>query len=407
MSEVLIKVEHVSKKFCKDLKKSLWYGIRSIVYELLGKDQENYLRDEEFWAVKDVSFELKRGECLGLIGHNGAGKSTLLKMMNGLIKPNKGKITLKGKIGALIELGAGFNPVLTGRENIYINGAILGFSKKDIEAKFEEIVSFAELEDYIDSPVQNYSSGMKVRLGFSIAAQMEPDILLIDEILAVGDLGFKVKCMNKIIKLMSKSAVILVSHSMPNIARVCDRVLLLENGKIRILENNIGKAISLYESLFKTEKSLILGDINSFSIRKMLINSKEINIKNESFEKQVIGILRLDKGVILEITFCLNKGFNSLQIVWFIIDKTQRALGISSTQKFNNLQPNKNYTVKVEINDLLLARGIYSFGLNIYNYKNKKRDVIKRYLNIIDFEYISNDLVINAPLSYKNQSIIY
>ena len=190
-NDVLVKVEGVSKKFCRNLKRSLWYGVKDISSELFGSTKNSQLRPKEFWAVDDVSFELKRGECLGLIGHNGAGKSTLLKMLNGLIKPDKGKITMKGRIGALIELGAGFNPILTGRENIYNNGAVLGFSKKEIDAKFDAIIEFAEIDDFIDTPVQNYSSGMKVRLGFAVAAQMEPDVLIIDEVLAVGDVGFR------------------------------------------------------------------------------------------------------------------------------------------------------------------------------------------------------------------------
>src|SRR5690554_5072510 len=189
--EVLVKVEGLSKKFCKDLKTSLWYGVKDLVSGVRGSDTERLLRPKEFWAVKDISFELRRGECLGLIGHNGAGKSTLLKILNGLINPDAGKVTIKGRVGALIELGAGFNPILSGREDIYNNGAILGFTKKEIDDKLDAIIDFAEIREFIDMPVQNYSSGMKVRLGFAVAAQMEPDVLIIDEVLAVGDLDRK------------------------------------------------------------------------------------------------------------------------------------------------------------------------------------------------------------------------
>ncbi|MCB0457989.1 MAG: ABC transporter ATP-binding protein, partial [Flavobacteriaceae bacterium] len=207
---VLIKVENLSKKFCKDLKTSLWYGVKDLFSGIRGNKKERMLRPKEFWAVKDISFELRRGECLGLIGHNGAGKSTLLKMLNGLIYPDAGTITIKGRVGALIELGAGFNPILTGRENIYNNGAILGFTKEKIDKELENIIAFAELEEFIDMPVQNYSSGMKVRLGFAVAAQMEPDILLIDEVLAVGDLGFVLKCFKKIDSLLPNTAIVFV-----------------------------------------------------------------------------------------------------------------------------------------------------------------------------------------------------
>src|SRR5690606_7261810 len=173
-----------------------------------------------------------RGECLGLIGHNGAEKSTLLKILNGLINPDAGKVTIKGRVGALIELGAGFNPILSGRENIYNNGAILGFTRKEINEKIEEIIDFAEIREFIDMPVQNYSSGMKVRLGFAVAAHLEPDILIIDEVLAVGDLGFVLKCFKKIDELLPKTAVIFVSHNMPMVSRICNEIILMDHGKV-------------------------------------------------------------------------------------------------------------------------------------------------------------------------------
>ena len=160
-NEVLIKVDGVSKKFCRSLKKSLWYGLKDIASEAAGRRSgDDRLRPEEFLAVNDVSFEVKRGECLGLIGRNGAGKTTLLKMLNGLIKPDKGRIEMRGRVGALIALGAGFNPILTGRENIYVNGSVLGLTKREIDHKIDKIIDFSEIRDFIDVPVQSYSSGM-------------------------------------------------------------------------------------------------------------------------------------------------------------------------------------------------------------------------------------------------------
>ncbi|HIP72872.1 MAG TPA: ABC transporter ATP-binding protein, partial [Anaerolineae bacterium] len=194
MTDILVNVENVSKKFCRNLKRSLWYGVKDVGAEMFGRGSERIeLRSQEFWAVKDVSFQLKRGETLGLIGHNGAGKTTMLRMLNGLIKPDTGRITVRGRIQALIALGAGFNPVLTGRENIYVNASVLGISKAETDRRFDQIVDFSGIEEFIDTPVQSYSSGMVVRLGFSIAAHLEPDILLVDEVLAVGDLAFKTK----------------------------------------------------------------------------------------------------------------------------------------------------------------------------------------------------------------------
>lgn len=260
-SEVLIKVEGVSKKFCRSLKKSLWYGVQDICADLnpFGKngDRRSQLKDraaepqaiselltpispplqnssglrpDEFWAVNNVSFELRRGECLGLIGRNGAGKTTLLKMLNGLIKPDAGRITMRGRVGALIALGAGFNPVLSGRENIYVNGSVLGLTKKEIDGKIEDIIDFAEIPEFIDAPVQSYSSGMQVRLGFAIATALKPDILLLDEVLAVGDAGFRAKCYSRLAKVQENAAVIFVSHDMSYVSHICDRVLHFRKG---------------------------------------------------------------------------------------------------------------------------------------------------------------------------------
>ncbi|MDI6746908.1 MAG: ABC transporter ATP-binding protein [Rhodocyclaceae bacterium] len=237
MSETLIKVENASKKFCRSLKQSLWYGMQDLGNELLGHrpSSASRLRSDEFWAVDDVSFEVKRGECLGLIGSNGAGKTTLLRMLNGLIKPDQGRIEIGGRVGALIALGAGFNPVLTGRENIYVNAAVLGFSKHEIARRFDEIVSFSGLEQFLDAPVQTYSSGMQVRLGFAIAAHADLDILLLDEVLAVGDAEFRAKCYQRITSIRNNAAIILVSHNMEQIGRVAQLALWLDKGKSRHL----------------------------------------------------------------------------------------------------------------------------------------------------------------------------
>jgi lipopolysaccharide transport system ATP-binding protein len=261
--DVLIKVDSVSKKFCRSLKHSLWYGVKDVAGEMFGH-QGDYddLRPEEFWAVNDVSFELKRGECLGLIGRNGAGKTTLLRMLNGLIKPDKGQIETHGRVGALIALGAGFNPILTGRENIYVNASVLGLSKKETDGKLEGIIEFAEIEEFIDSPVQIYSSGMQVRLGFAVATALEPDILIIDEVLAVGDSKFRAKCYNRLVTILSRAAVILVSHQMHDIARVCNQGLLLKKGQL-IAAGQIQNVIAAYN----VENDLGLGEKHAGSMK--------------------------------------------------------------------------------------------------------------------------------------------
>ena len=252
--EILIRCEHASKKFCRNLKQSLWYGIQDMTSDLLRRRNYDDLRDQEFWAVDDVSFELRRGEFLGLIGRNGAGKTTLLKMLNGLIKPDRGEIEITGRVGALIALGAGFNPILTGRENIYVNASILGLRRAEVRDKFDEIVAFAELEEFIDSPVQSYSSGMQVRLGFAIAAVLiQPDVLLLDEVLAVGDGRFRVKCYEMVSRLREHSCIVLVSHSMQHIGQFCNVGMFMHQGAVKALSPDVTNVIDEYNRVLYQE----------------------------------------------------------------------------------------------------------------------------------------------------------
>jgi lipopolysaccharide transport system ATP-binding protein len=192
------------------------------------------LTREDFWALEDVNFEIKRGEVVGIIGRNGAGKSTLLKILSRITEPTSGRITLQGRVASLLEVGTGFHPDLTGRDNIYLNGALLGMKRAEIRAKFDEIVAFAEVERFLDTPVKRYSSGMYVRLAFSVAAHLEPEILIIDEVLAVGDAAFQKKCLGKINQVSRDSGrtVIFVSHNMGVVANICERAILMERGVV-------------------------------------------------------------------------------------------------------------------------------------------------------------------------------
>jgi lipopolysaccharide transport system ATP-binding protein len=232
--DVVISVDHVSKKFCRELKQSLFYGVQDIVTDLVGgRRKGNRLRNGEFWALRDVSFQLRRGEALGLVGANGAGKSTLLRIISGLIKPDTGSVMVQGKVAPLIALGAGFNPILTGRENIYANMSILGLSTRAIRQCFDEVVEFAEIWDAIDAPVQSYSSGMAARLGFACAVYVEPEILLIDEVLAVGDVKFRMKCHQRLARLRENgTAFIMVSHNAYNLLNICDTSVYLNKGQL-------------------------------------------------------------------------------------------------------------------------------------------------------------------------------
>jgi lipopolysaccharide transport system ATP-binding protein len=236
----VIKIDGVSKRF------KIYQGrMYSLKERLLYWGQQ---KSEDFWAVKDIHLSIPKGSTVGLIGRNGSGKSTLLKLISRILYPTTGEIKVRGKMSTLLELGAGFHPDFTGRENIYLNASILGFSKKDIDHKLEEIIDFSELRDFIDTPVRNYSSGMYMRLGFSVAIHVNPDILLIDEILAVGDYEFQQKCMSRILQFKAEGkTIIFVSHSSDQVKHLCDIAVWLENGSIK-LQGPASEVIALYEN---------------------------------------------------------------------------------------------------------------------------------------------------------------
>jgi lipopolysaccharide transport system ATP-binding protein len=234
MSEHSLRLNHVFKRFRRgERHDSLRDLIPSLVKRAVTRDRERALAAEEFWVLNDISFDLKKGETLGIIGHNGAGKSTMLKHLSGIMEPTRGNIEVNGRLSALIEVGAGFHPDLTGRENVYLNGVILGMSRSEVKRKFDEIVEFAGLEEFIDTPVKRYSSGMFARLGFSVAAHLEPDILVIDEVLSVGDFAFQRKGLEKMRAIAKSGAtVIFVSHNLQAVAEFCQRGILLERGRV-------------------------------------------------------------------------------------------------------------------------------------------------------------------------------
>jgi len=349
--EILVSVQNVSKKFSMDMKSSLKYGALDIIKSTLGIKINKDIRPNEFWAVKDISFELRRGECIGLIGHNGAGKSTLLKVLNGLYAPDKGQIVMRGKIGALIELGAGFNPILTGRENIYNNASILGFTKKEVEDKMDSIIEFSEIEQFIDMPVQNYSSGMKVRLGFAIAAHLEPDILIIDEVLAVGDLGFVLKCFKKIDELLPNTALIFVSHSMPMISRICNQIILMDHGEVKYQGAGISEGIALYYEHFD--------DMSTATI----FENSDITDIEISTDKVCSWGQELKVNLKLKI-----KNLEKTPSIYFVIkDKEQRGVASFICHESAEVDYNEHtleYTAIIP--KIELSNGTYSVDLGIY-----------------------------------------
>jgi lipopolysaccharide transport system ATP-binding protein len=245
---VVLSVRDLSKKFSRNLRRSINYGLGDIAAEILGTRLEaRSLRTSEFWAVRDLSFDLHRGECVGLIGRNGSGKSTLLRLISGIIKPDRGRIAYTGRLASLIAVGAAFNPVLTGRENVLTNLAILGLSRTTISERLHDVVEFAEIGEAIDAPLQTYSSGMAARLGFACAIHTAPDILLIDEVLSVGDARFRGKCYRKLYDLRtSGTAMILVTHNTNAVLSMTDRAIYLSSGS-KVLEGDPATVMSRYE----------------------------------------------------------------------------------------------------------------------------------------------------------------
>lgn len=359
-----MRVDGVSKKFCRSLKRSLWYGLCDIAGELspLGRNPppgsretgDGDLREGEFYAVREVSFELRRGECLGLIGHNGAGKTTLLKMLNGLIRPDRGRIEISGRVGALIALGAGFNPVLTGRENIYINGAVLGLSRREIDEKIDDIIDFAEIREFIDMPVQSYSSGMAVRLGFSVASALRPDVLILDEVLAVGDVRFVVKCLNRLRGLASRAAVILVSHNMQAVSGFCSRVLLMDHGAVVVDAPEPSRAIDLYHAAI--EPAVTTAGTGGVDILGCQLEGEALQRDRDKavYPQGTRGVLR--------VTFAVRPGFGAAELQVNITDESGVpvvAVPVLGEDGAGRLFPEGQHEIAVPFGCLELNAGSY------------------------------------------------
>lgn len=251
-----VRIDGLSKKFCRHLKRSMYYGILDLGRNMLGmRPDSSQLRASEFWALDKVSLDVAEGETVALIGPNGSGKTTLLRILAGIFPPDLGEVSVSGRVGALIALGAGFHPHMSGRDNVYLNGAILGISRDEIDARFDAIVEFSGIAYAMDAPVATYSSGMRVRLGFAVAVNTDPDLLLVDEVIAVGDVGFRMKCYDHIRKLMSRgTSVILVSHNLQQLSRVTSRAVVLDRGRIQF-DGGLHEGIALCQHLSRSAPS--------------------------------------------------------------------------------------------------------------------------------------------------------
>lgn len=364
MSQPAIEIKNVSKKYTISHKES-YYTLRDTLSNLFSKSQKK--EKEEFWALKDINLEVKEGEILGVIGKNGAGKSTLLKILTQITPPTTGKIAIEGRVSSLLEVGTGFHPELTGRENIYLNGAILGMSQKEIKRKFNEIVAFSEIEQFLDTPVKRYSSGMYVRLAFAVAAHLEPEILLVDEVLAVGDAQFQKKCLGKMGEVAKGGrTIIFVSHNMAAIAELCSRCILLEEGKI-ISFGSTQKVINKYLSKMTDTKNGEI-DLTDPKLRKnSLENSlfkwtkiRIVNSKNketpsiefaEPFEIIISG--KAEKPI-----NDINVGFGVTSVLGFPLFNSH----ITDTKLSRNFSQGE-ITFKIRFDPNLLGPGTYDIDV--------------------------------------------
>lgn len=321
--DVVLSVRNVSKKFCRNLKRSMWYGVQDLSRSLLGIRTASPgpaapdtdlppLRRDEFWALQDVSFEMRRGEVLGLIGMNGSGKSTLLRVLTGVFPPDGGEIHLRGRVGALIALGAGFHPHMTGRENVYLNGTILGMTKSDIQQRFDEIVEFADIGTSLDAPVSTYSSGMTVRLGFAIAIATKPELLFVDEVIAVGDAHFRAKCFRALAAMLKKGvSIVLVSHQMPDIQRICSRCLWLKDGRVSAI-GDTGRVSSDYQAWIDANKTSTLVDPDGETARPRLQGARIVTVTTLDGEGAVRNEFESGGPMRVRIEYEVKEGIDAL-----------------------------------------------------------------------------------------------
>lgn len=389
--DVLMSCQKVSKKFCRDLKRSMFYGAKDAARRILGMSvKTDKLRENEFWALDNVSFELNRGECLGVIGPNGAGKSTLLKLLNGIILPDKGRIVTRGRVGALIQVGAGFHPNLTGRENIYVNGQILGMDKAYIDKKFDAIVDFADIGAFLDTPIKFYSSGMFVRLGFAVAANMEPDVLLVDEVLAVGDIGFRAKCYNIIYEFQKQAAIIIVSHNMYQIARTATHAMLLKHGEVCVYSHDVNSVIEEYNKSFPFQEALVLSE-TGVAVDNFTINEKEL---------EPAHLLKYGEPFCLAFDFRAPEEYPQIEVSISLISPEQQVVSNCDSVANGELIQNDGRKIRISatIPKLLLGLRYVEIGLMIRDCVSNKILFWQKPLTRLNVE-AGNSLII-SPVAY-------
>lgn len=363
MPDVALRMENVYKKFRKG---EVYSSLRDLIPAMTGrmfKSQDLSEKDKrEFWALQDLSFEVNRGEAFGIIGQNGAGKSTVLKILSRIMKPTKGRMVVNGRLSALIEVSAGFHQDLTGRENIYLNGTILGMTRREIESKLDRIVAFSGLEEFIDTPVKRYSSGMYARLGFSVAAHIDPDVLIVDEVLSVGDYVFQQKCVERMRSVVNNGATVLfVSHNLKAVTELCQRAMLLEHGKI--------VAMGAVDSIIRRYLNDALKHGNGAD--------KQVYISNVKVRDRSGNQSTFESGdtAWIDIEVTAQETVEKLAVVLWLSDESQYEIFNTSSERLGytpfSLKPGQIYSCTFEIK-VNMAHGAFGLCVAVHRYDLSK-----------------------------------
>lgn len=384
MSVPAIRVEHISKTY--ELLHQKKSGSDSLIAAFAGGLRNLFSGDskmsrEEFWALNDVSFEINRGDRVGIIGRNGAGKSTLLKILSRITKPSAGQITYHGKLAGLLEVGTGFHGELSGRENIYLNGSILGMTKREIDARFDEIVAFSEVESFLDTPVKRYSSGMYVRLAFAVAAHLDSDILIVDEVLAVGDAAFQDKCIGKInSSARDGKTVLFVSHNIGQVAALCNRGIYLEKGKLKY-DGGINEAIDMYLNKTKNENN----STTEFAESEAEYTFRQLSVHDKN--GQLINQFRHDEEYSISADVHCRRNINDALLSFMVNDHQGKRLmtlqlpladkmSAGETRKFTAVMPPSFFMP----GDYMISIAIHIPNLQLFD----------EHLNVLGFKIVDN-----------------
>jgi lipopolysaccharide transport system ATP-binding protein len=407
MGDTVIRVENLCKSYVishqeqqrySTLRDTIASGAKSIGRKFAGNNQgSSNLTKEEFWALKDVAFDIKQGDRVGIIGRNGAGKSTLLKILSRITEPTKGSISIKGRVASLLEVGTGFHPELTGRENIYLNGAILGMSKTEIKRKFDEIVDFAEVEKFLDTPVKRYSSGMYVRLAFAVAAHLEPEILIVDEVLAVGDTQFQKKCLGKMEDVSREGrTIIFVSHNMGTVTQLCAQAIYLIQGKVDIF-SSVKEVVSKY--LAANTGNNAFRSLNKDKNKP--ISFREISIIN--FEGEISSEIDVRHAFYISLKYEVIRPVRNVELSIDLFTADGRPVFTTNESDYNNQKLENRkigfYEVAIEMPGMFLMPGSYLITIGAHEPGVQNYDV---YENVLRFNINETGTKLSK---YQNQGL--